>query len=59
MALAIVLTTGAVAVIGLWMVLRLPYGRKPEDSEKIHEDAPRGHTALAEERAGYSRADPS
>jgi UDP-GlcNAc:undecaprenyl-phosphate/decaprenyl-phosphate GlcNAc-1-phosphate transferase len=56
-ALAIVLGTSAVAAIGLWVVLRLPYGRKPEDSQRIHEDAPHGHTPFAEKRAGYSRSD--
>jgi UDP-GlcNAc:undecaprenyl-phosphate/decaprenyl-phosphate GlcNAc-1-phosphate transferase len=58
-ALAVVLGTGAVAAIGLGVVLRLPYGRKPEDSERIHEDAPRGHMAIGEKRADYSKADPS
>lgn len=56
-ALAIVLGTSAVAAIGLWVVLRLPYGRKPEDSHRIHEDAPHGHTPFAEKRAGYSSSD--
>jgi hypothetical protein len=56
-ALAIVLGTSAVAAIGLWVVLRLPYGRKPEDSHRIHEDAPHAHTPFAEKRAGYSSSD--
>jgi UDP-GlcNAc:undecaprenyl-phosphate GlcNAc-1-phosphate transferase len=56
-ALAIVLGTCAIVAIGLWVVLRLPYGRKPEDSQRIHEDAPHGHTPFAEKRAGYSRSD--
>jgi UDP-GlcNAc:undecaprenyl-phosphate GlcNAc-1-phosphate transferase len=57
-ALWIVIATSVVALAGLWAVLRIPDGRTPSDSRKIHEDAPSRQLAPTDQRAGYSGADP-
>jgi UDP-GlcNAc:undecaprenyl-phosphate GlcNAc-1-phosphate transferase len=56
-ALWIVLATSVAALTGLWAVLRIPDGRVPSDSRKIHEQAPSTQLAPVDQRAGYSRGD--